>query len=213
MLESFWPLGRYWHPCVRTYLIRVDHDLGEKVLKTINVSEFHAKPAIVLIPNPAFQVSVLRKGGLAFWRRWSSSVSCPKGSSPFKSWHTGILGYTSISCKYFTEGVSLGIHSERLVCGLSQLRSRTWTVVYLPRTYDPRGLLGTRQLSSPPGETLWNLIAGVLPVAQQKHIWLVSMRVQVRSLASLSGLRIWHCHEVRCRSQAQLRSGVAVAVV
>ena len=26
-------------------------------------------------------------------------------------------------------------------------------------------------------------------------------------------LRIWHCHELWCRSQTQLRSGIAVAVV
>ena len=38
------------------------------------------------------------------------------------------------------------------------------------------------------------------------------MRTQVRSLASLSGFRIRHCHELWCRSQMHLRSGVAVAV-
>ena len=38
------------------------------------------------------------------------------------------------------------------------------------------------------------------------------MGMQVRSLASLSGLRILHCHELWCRSQVQLGSGVAVAV-
>ena len=37
------------------------------------------------------------------------------------------------------------------------------------------------------------------------------MRLQVRSLASLIGLRIWRCHEVWSRSQTQLRSGIAVA--
>ena len=37
------------------------------------------------------------------------------------------------------------------------------------------------------------------------------MRTQVRSLALLSGLRIWHCCELWYRSQTQLRSGVAVA--
>ena len=42
---------------------------------------------------------------------------------------------------------------------------------------------------------------------------LVSMRMQVRSLASLSGLRIWHCCEQWCRLQTWLRSWVAVAVV
>ena len=49
-------------------------------------------------------------------------------------------------------------------------------------------------------------------VAQQKRIWLVSVRTQIRSLALLSGLRIWHCHELWCRSQTWLRSNVAVAV-
>ena len=42
---------------------------------------------------------------------------------------------------------------------------------------------------------------------------LVSMRRCVRSLASLSGLRIQHCQELRHRSQMQLGSCVAVAVV
>ena len=39
------------------------------------------------------------------------------------------------------------------------------------------------------------------------------MRTQVRSLALLSVLRIQHCHELWCRLQMQLGSGVAVAVV
>ena len=42
--------------------------------------------------------------------------------------------------------------------------------------------------------------------------YLVSMRMQVGSLASLSGLRIWHCRELQCRLQTQLGSGVVVAV-
>ena len=49
--------------------------------------------------------------------------------------------------------------------------------------------------------------------AQQKQIGLVSMRMQVRSLACLRGLRIWHCCELWCRLQTQLRSGIAVDVV
>ena len=36
--------------------------------------------------------------------------------------------------------------------------------------------------------------------------------MQVQSLASLSELRIWHCHELWCRSQTRLGSGEAVAV-
>ena len=39
------------------------------------------------------------------------------------------------------------------------------------------------------------------------------MRTQVRSLASLSGLRVQHCSELWCRSQTRFGSGVAVAVV
>ena len=38
------------------------------------------------------------------------------------------------------------------------------------------------------------------------------MRFQVPSLASISELRIQHCHELWCRLQTQLRSHVAVAV-
>ena len=39
------------------------------------------------------------------------------------------------------------------------------------------------------------------------------MRLQLRSLASPSGLRIWRCCELWYRTQTRLRSGVAVAVV
>ena len=49
-------------------------------------------------------------------------------------------------------------------------------------------------------------------VAQQKRIWLGTMRLQVWSLASLSGLRIQRCRELWCRLQTWLGSGVAVAV-
>ena len=49
-------------------------------------------------------------------------------------------------------------------------------------------------------------------MAQQKQIGLATMRSQVRSLASLSGLRIWCCHELWCRLQMRLGSCAAVAV-
>ena len=39
---------------------------------------------------------------------------------------------------------------------------------------------------------------------------LVSMRMQVWSVTLFSGLRIWHCHRLQCRSQMCLGSGVAV---
>ena len=49
-------------------------------------------------------------------------------------------------------------------------------------------------------------------MAQWELIQLVSVRIWVRSLAPLSGLRIWRCHELWYRSQMQLRSRIAVAV-
>ena len=42
---------------------------------------------------------------------------------------------------------------------------------------------------------------------------LVSMKIQPRSLALISGLRIQRCRELWCRLQTLLGSGVAVAVV
>ena len=41
----------------------------------------------------------------------------------------------------------------------------------------------------------------------------VSTRMRVRSLALLSGFRIWCCCELWCRSQTRLGSSIAVAVV
>ena len=50
-------------------------------------------------------------------------------------------------------------------------------------------------------------------VVQWKQIQLGTTRLQVQSLDSLSGLRIWHCHDLWCRSQMQLGSHIAMAVV
>ena len=61
-----------------------------------------------------------------------------------------------------------------------------------------------------------------IPLKEKKELrlWLsrlgtqlVSMIMWVQSLASLSGLRIWHCCKLWHRSQMQLGSGVALAVV
>ena len=54
---------------------------------------------------------------------------------------------------------------------------------------------------------------GVPVVAQWKRIQLGTMRLQVRSLALLDGLRIQHCGELWCRSQMWLGSDIAVTVV
>ena len=53
---------------------------------------------------------------------------------------------------------------------------------------------------------------GVPVVAQRQQIQLVSMRLWVQSLASLSGLRIQRYHELWCRSQTRLGGGTAAAV-
>ena len=45
-----------------------------------------------------------------------------------------------------------------------------------------------------------------------KRTLLVSMRMRVRSLASLNGLRIQHCLELWCRLQMQFKCCIAVAV-
>ena len=50
-------------------------------------------------------------------------------------------------------------------------------------------------------------------VAQWQRAQLVPMRMWVRSLASLSRLRICHFCELWCRSQMQLGSHIVVAVV
>ena len=54
---------------------------------------------------------------------------------------------------------------------------------------------------------------GVPVMAQWKWIWLGTVRFRVRSLPSISGLRIQCCHGLWCRLQTQLGSRVAVAVV
>ena len=55
---------------------------------------------------------------------------------------------------------------------------------------------------------IWSL--GVPIVVQWKQIRLGSTRIWVQSLALISGLGIWCCHELWCRSQTWLGSGAAV---
>ena len=52
-------------------------------------------------------------------------------------------------------------------------------------------------------------VYGAPVVAQWKRTRLGTMKFWVRSLALLSGLRIWRCHKLWCRSQMWLGSGVA----
>ena len=53
---------------------------------------------------------------------------------------------------------------------------------------------------------------GVLIVAQWKRIWLGTKRLWVQSLASITGLRIWHCCEL-CVGHMRLGCHVAVTGV
>lgn len=64
------------------------------------------------------------------------------------------------------------------------------------------------------GERICKKILAEFPVvAQWKQIQRVSMRIQVWSLALVSGLRIHHCRELWCRWQTWLGSCIAAAVV
>ena len=59
---------------------------------------------------------------------------------------------------------------------------------------------------------LEKLNSGVPVVVQRKRISLISMRLRVRSLTSLGGLRAWRSRELWCRTPTGLRFCVAVAV-
>ena len=72
---------------------------------------------------------------------------------------------------------------------------------------------GTQKLLYFGSSTLKIVGRGVPILAQRKWIQLGTMRFRVWSLASLSGLRIWRCYELWCRSQTRLGSCIAVAVV
>ena len=85
---------------------------------------------------------------------------------------------------------------------------------YLGNLHTRQGIFAQNHLPHPrlPEDKLKMVIYGVPVVAQQKRV-LASRRMWVCSLAFISGSRIWHCHKLWCRSQMQLGSGVAVAVV
>ena len=90
---------------------------------------------------------------------------------------------------------------------------RGWFFSGVPLSHFPS------HLAAPIPKVLWPLCnqkfpdQGVPIVAQWKRIRLGTKRLRVRSLASLSGLRIWHCCELWCRSQRRLGSGITLTVV
>ena len=60
--------------------------------------------------------------------------------------------------------------------------------------------------------SFWNICWEFLLWLNRLRTQLVSVRTEVRSLASLSGLGVQHCHELWSGSQTRLGSGAAVAV-
>ena len=75
------------------------------------------------------------------------------------------------------------------------------------------------KLVQPLRKTVWRFLRKLkieilefLPWLSYQQTRLASMKTRVQSLGSLSGLRIWHCHELWCRLQMRLGSCVAVAV-
>ena len=73
-------------------------------------------------------------------------------------------------------------------------------------------VLGERNEFIRRGNQIQKGTLGAPVVAQQKRIRLGTMKLWVRSQASLSGLRIWHCRKLWSRSHTQLGSGMAVTV-
>ena len=133
--------------------------------------------------------------------------SCP--SSQVRSLGTHLVVVTN---------ESPGLQHTGLEFMLEPLGSRGgWTCRIPHPSPHPRGQLGCQHpgLASPP--VLINMAKKLLPgvpvVAPWLTIRLGTMRLQIPSLASLSGLRIQHCPELWCRSQMWLRSCIAVAVV
>ena len=60
---------------------------------------------------------------------------------------------------------------------------------------------------------LKNLVIWGGPIVEQrKQVGLGNMRLWVRSLASLGGLRIWRCCELWCRLQTRPRPRIVVAL-
>ena len=94
-----------------------------------------------------------------------------------------------------------------MVCKSSQTRGQSQATAM---TKQNPYLLPTRELQL---EMYLKVNKGVPIMTQQKWIWLASMRMQFRSLAFLSGLRIPRCWELWCRSQTWLGSWVAMAVM
>ena len=109
----------------------------------------------------------------------------------------------------------LGFQLLTAECILHKLMEPQWAFQGWPRIHY-QNKYNLKSLTQNLWDKIWVNIKkyiGVPVVAQWKRIWLGTMRLQVWSLASLSGFRIRRCHELWCGSQTGLGSGVAVAVM
>ena len=111
----------------------------------------------------------------------------------------------------YSEEVYKEILLVSMLVKIKFVRVRTWTRMQS----QPRSQPITRRVLKPAWILqMWqeNRTGKFLVRLRGLRTQLVSMRMQVWSLASLSGLRIRHCCELWSRSQTQLGSQVAVAV-
>ena len=100
--------------------------------------------------------------------------------------------------------------NEHSACDSSSLSGRMDIAIqFIAKYFLRRNILSLYTIQRYSFKKGW---VGVPFVAQRKRIQLGTMRFPVRSLASLSGLRIPCCCELWCRSQMRLGSDVAVAV-
>ena len=114
----------------------------------------------------------------------SCGVGCRRGSDPVLLW---------LGCR---------------LAAIARMRPLAWEPPYALSAALKRQQQQRQKISSDDSK---GKLGGVPVVVQWKGIRLGTMRLQVRSLALLSGLRIWHCHELWCRSKTWLRSGIAVS--
>ena len=123
------------------------------------------------------------------------------------------LAAPRVLCQLYVSAVTLASvkHSKFSVCTLGHCRwsSAFWVVNFLPRRELSTCSQPQTSVSLP---VKWDM-KGVPAVTQWKRTRLLSKRKWVPSLASISRLRIWCCHELWCRSRMQLGSHIALAVV
>ena len=138
------------------------------------------------------------------------------------------LAYTTATATWDPSHICNLHHSSQQQWILNPLcEARDWTCILTNTSWAPYrwGTMGTWAhyrwaTTGAPGLfiLIWNKVIvfktrNAPVMVQQKQILLGTMRLQVQSLALLSGLRIWRCLELWCRSKTQLRPGDATAVV